>query len=724
MTDSKMLDTRNAVERIDLLGKSVPLTRSQRMHLRAMLDRMESARKATRNGILPDQWRGQANRSVVEQDNQEQTYKELDAAATLTADEQAVYDAYIEEIRGLAAQARPVIESLFGRDVLSEIDYTLRMIVDQSSKPKNLSPVDNVQEVMQAWLENNGSLKDPKFHKHPLLITDFFSEAERQLKFMADMVHLAPAVRDALKVVGHPQMQQELAQRFGTNYQRDVVRTLAKASGTYHRAPLSAGERMAEWFGRNIAVNRLAAKISPIFNNHVGGLVLYSSLMRPTEAARFMARIAVEQRRPLDFTATRELMTDPFMYDRWAGSAQRLVRPSYHSKDAWKPKHKLSMWYRKMQEALLAPMKWAEMRNAAILYRHYLAEGLSRSEAVAKVSLMTRESQNPTSPFEESPFVDTVKGNPLGAMFLMFQGQPNVAQNIILRKAVEAKQAARAGDKRKANAIRGEIAWAINGLAMNAALTVGFRAALFALRGGGKDDDDKKRAADAAVDVATDLANTVAPGTGMMVQNLAAPLFDRDPFVLQSTVGAVATNLVRASRQGGELLREGWDEDRAIAMTTELVRGVGALLGAPTEGLKQALELTGTMPKPDFSQRHNVAKHFARYGGESGDQIKAYIDKFFEANPDSTLGLGLPGKTFTVRGERYEFTDEEHDAIVQKAMARAARRIGTVDPESTSDRKMERIKRVLQMAVDYERNRVIRQIPRSELAERKKKKVK
>jgi hypothetical protein len=359
---------------------------------------------------------------------------------------------------------------------------------------------------------------------------------------------------------------------------------------------------------------------------------------------------------------------------------------------------------------------------------------LSRADAVAKVALMTRDSQNPVTPFEESPFVDAVKRNPLMAMFFMFQGQPSVSQNILLRLGTQAKAAGRRGDKAEQRRLLRQMTWAAGGLATNAAVTVAFRSAMRVAKVAGvaallsgkwkEDDEDEDRMTGVVVDAASDLMNTAVPGTGMLAQNILAPVMMRDPYTLQSTVGAVATNLSRGWKHGVALGKEGFDPDHAIAAGAELMRGLGAILGLPTEGVKEALELTGTMPKPDFSQRHNVAKHFARYGGESGDQIKAYIDKFYEANPDSTLGLGLPGKTFTVRGERYEFTDEEHDAIVQKAMARAARRIGTVDPESTSDRKMERIKRVLQMAVDYERNRVIRQIPRSELAERKKKKVK
>jgi hypothetical protein len=263
------------------------------------------------------------------------------------------------------------------------------------------------------------------------------------------------------------------------------------------------------------------------------------------------------------------------------------------------------------QRWMLSGMQKAEIANAIDAYQALRAAGWDETRALAACEQWTRDTQNPSTPIEQTgQFVDMRVGG-FGGLLAPFFGQPTVTADQLQGQWLKARRTK--NWRRFAVFAAGVLASAAFSVAL-AALVRRMNKGMF------QDDDEKKRQREAYNTASEALGETVA-----VVDPLAGRAADLAfPRLWRLTTGehvqatkqwsdeSLVGQVYNESQAVADGLTKWWEKEELTDADAERLmlsahRSLGLILGLPTGGVEQAVRATAgatgnpigvTEPKP------------------------------------------------------------------------------------------------------------------------------
>ncbi|MDD5707364.1 MAG: hypothetical protein PHR35_15685, partial [Kiritimatiellae bacterium] len=407
--------------------------------------------------------------------------------------------------------------------------------------------------------------------------------------------------------------------RWGTGALRSMKETLAYA--TYqkgHTDAFNLVQRLLARRERAVSGFILGMRLTSAALNRYAGAITLAGRVAATgagggaTAAKFLARVfnpkpgfarlGVPERQAV----YDKLIGDGYLYDRWHRSpyrvfaqlaSQRLeVEESERASQNARALKRRDAWQRFQQWALSGMVK-GEIGNGIDLYLSLRQAGRSEADAIHAVSRMTRDTQNPSTPLEETGLHTAVRSAGLG-WFLPFLGQPTVMWDLVKAEYLKSKASGTWRGFRTAAA----------GAIVACLFSVALRALVRRVSKGlmdGDDDDERDRDAELAntvLDLTGELSASLMPGADQVIQGLVRPILAwstgnrsfMPPMATDSTLfGQIS---VSGDSIGKAIVRaaEGKDftEEQVEKLVMDIHRLVGMATGLPTGGLEQAARVT------------------------------------------------------------------------------------------------------------------------------------
>ena len=460
-------------------------------------------------------------------------------------------------------------------------------------------------------------------HKNPILIGNAFRSFEEHVRDMSVFVAYAELQRDVNTVLNDPEVEKSIAQRWGTSMIPEIKRYYAYL--TYQEGASDKWnlfQKGAAFIQRNFSVSTLGFRMSSIALNRVGGTMMNQVWLlnnMPGVAAHYALRSANPLRVPFAILSKEakeireDLLKVGYFKARWETDAFRVFGQTPKEQQralkagANELKELGKLRYRQLQNFSMSGMGWAEMRNVVELVQALQDSGKSRAEAIDLAVTITRDTQNPSTPMEDTIMYRDIKRSAFTGVFLPFLGQPTVIADYVGRQIDIARDEAKTD---KAAAAK-RIAIATLGASLTGIYAVLQRAIVRAASKGVLGDDEEKEEKEKdrelfrrLMDSTQELADIIFPGTGRALDLPHAVIESaisgrRDAFRnLQrpgNVLGRISTSFYQAIR---ELMEAGQTKDidfhEAEKIGSALNRSVGALTGLPGGGIEQAVRVGKT----------------------------------------------------------------------------------------------------------------------------------
>jgi len=488
-------------------------------------------------------------------------------------------------------------------------------------------------------------------HKNPILIGNAFRSFEEHVRDMSVFVTYAELQRDVNTVLNDPDVEASIAQRWGTSMIPEIKRYYAYL--TYQEGASDKWnifQKGAAFIQRNFSVSVLGFRASSIALNRVGGTMMNQVWLlnnMPKVAANYALRAANPLRAPFvllskDAKAIREeLLGVGYFKARWVNDAFRVFGQTPKEQQralkagANELKELGKLKYRQLQNFSMSGMGWAEMRNVVELVQALQDSGKSRAEAIQLAEKITRDTQNPSTPMEDTIMYRDIKKSAFTGLFLPFLGQPTVIADYVGRQIDIARDEAKtdkvAAAKRIAIATLGASLTGIYAVLQRAVVRAASKGLL-----GGDDEDEKEKDREffrKMIDTTQELADIIFPGTGRALDLPVAVVESaisgkRDAFRnLQrpgNILGRISVSFIQATR---EIMEAGQTKDidfnEVEQIASALNRSVGAIAGSPGGGIEQAVRvgkgITGSRP---FGKAEKAKATSRRRSGRRSKQRK------------------------------------------------------------------------------------------------------
>jgi len=527
------------------------------------------------------------------------TPKQIDVAAEL-----------VRILTDMGAKGNETSNELVGRDLFLSLAYwPLR--VDRSDSPwapdSQLATVADAPKFQTQVLDKMGLLKDRQKHGHPVLIGDAFETFNDHAHLMSHYIHMAVPVRDALSILKNAEVFDAIAKRWSPRAVATIVDRIYRLSGTrtlLDDARKSSLVRWAARMERNISVSMLWMRLTSILKNRIGGGMLMSSQLTPSQAARFWMPTSMPfNAGPANKAAREALMRNGYFRKRWAADlARSMASAAELSLDKQSARNKFAYNYKRLQNFGLRPMALAEMENAVKLYRILRADGMSESEAVAEAERLTRMTQNPSSAAEETGMYEHVKRGGVG-LFLPFFGQPSVAADLLAGSLMQVKYDRKQGVSTAQS--RKRMAATAAGLAANLAFSIALEEFVRNVKRGDDDDEPEKSEYEQQIALArrlvrilVEVADLAQPGAGKIMEGIGAfateiatgrpqEIRDENMFAAMVSSGQRAVrDIIKGAAGEGDVAQE-----RLERGATDAIEVAGKLTGGPAGGPVQIFEM-------------------------------------------------------------------------------------------------------------------------------------
>jgi hypothetical protein len=586
--ESTIIDWRTRLTPVEVGVETVQMTVAEKMELAAAMEDPETNIMIGMNGWMVQRRKGQLDARILGETPGETIGMVQDVLNTLTTEQKQIVSLMVDQLTGMSAEANKVSVALEGWEKFTKVRYWPRK-VDRSTTAQVVD--------MDARGQYNESLKNIGFTKeriettHPVMAGDIFSTFFEHAHMMSKYAKLSLAVHDANVLLGQPVFASEIRARLGSAYIQNTRTMLQNLSGLRGYKDMTGAHKIADLLTRNVAVSILWMRATSIIYNRFGGSIqAFSELMHsnPKAAARFLTRTVfpVSLHSADGKEIVELLMKNGYMGDRWGHDMSRVYSPLPHERAGDHANTKFKMRWRKMQEWGLKPMANAEMRNMIAVYKALVNSGVSSAEAVQTAEDITRATQNPSTPLEESAAYTAIKGASLGWMF-PFLGQPMVSRNLVVRDYLLLKNAGDKGDKRMIRQMRGALAATIIGLVGNVVLEQAVRALVRKLSRPPPDDEPElsEKALSVLMDSASSVADFLIPGTGKVIDGIQTMVSMRQPRD-SSFIGGIISKVSSGYRRVANPYDRDDDYDPAKMEkgVMDLMEATGNIVGGPVGG--------------------------------------------------------------------------------------------------------------------------------------------
>jgi len=624
-TRRDMLDLSYQLREVELAdGRKILMTRGEMMTLYGMTLDEDARLKLVANGWIPARWRKGKGEDVEIIRGQGEDYDARLAAseaiiggvvAQLTPAEKAFVEWMVaDQSREWARRGNETSRRMTGAELFEDKPHiTLAGSIDREAVVPDVDHDDFARGTHM--VDNMGLTKERQAHSHALFVRDIFSIYRQQARDMSVYTAWSIPFRDAMTLLSRGPALSAIVNRWGKDAVRTMKETLAYV--TYQKGHTDNWTATQKWFYRR---ERAAAGFilgmqasSAMLNRYAGALAMAAAIESEGIAvagarARFlarvfrpqagMARLGVRERR----AAYDALMADGYLYDRWHRSPYRvfaqLASARMEREEAGRVlRESRSLarrdWWQRFQQKALSFMTAGEIGNGVDLYLTLRSGGMSQADAVRTVSRLTRLTQNPSTPLDETTQYTSIRSGGLGFM-MPFTGQPAVLWNYVKAEHIKARRSGNWGPFRAA------LTGAVSATLFSVALRMVLRRASKGLMDG--DDDDEKElnreTANTILDLAGEFSGAVMPGGDQLAQAFLRPaiayaLNDRS---LASVPPGDSTLLSRVMESGYRMWKVPWRVARGEAWTEEQVeklfidahRLIGMTTGLPTGGIEQA----------------------------------------------------------------------------------------------------------------------------------------
>ena len=624
----------------EVLGYNHTFKPVQIMELYALTRNQDNYQALLRGGFKGEQY-GEANdvgRFIILGETADATAEAIDQLVnTLTPQQKALIDRAIEHLAEAAAEGNRTSLEVMGYEDYTREFYWPRRVERKNAREE--SPEDAMSRVKgfgPAALTGLGMRKKIVEHKEPIVLGNAFNTYNDHIRQMADWTHLTVPTLDALHVLNSESVKGIMAETVGKEMRRMITRTIAR---TTHLAKHSdawgkswIARKVAKQM-RNAAVSILAFRQTSKIFNRVGGSLLISNRMHAISTRigldfdRYTAKPAFFSPAERERISAIIFKHSGFFHQRINQDQASVYAQLPTDEDTLHTENELRQ--RKWSHRAMSGMGQMELSNAIAAFKAFKNAGCSDAEAVWQVEMATRETQNPSTPLEETGYNIMLKENPLAGAAFMFFGQPAVASSMLLTDLQRAGYAHKSGQG-KAKAYK-NVLRSIAALTASSLFTVGVRRAVSLASGGmlalfwkmmtGDDDEENKALAQQnewdALGFVGDLTDSLTgtPGLSMFTTSLAnlgktAMSFDADTekkgtkllaaggkaFEGEATpafISAISKGYRAAQNAARYYESEDREEDwwRLEKAGLDAIETVGAWSGLPTGGPVQILKV-------------------------------------------------------------------------------------------------------------------------------------
>jgi len=545
----------------------------------------------------------------------------------LTDAQRGLMDYFMEEFQRHSPAANEVSQRLEGFEAFYNDTYFPRMV--ESNRNRSVSQTDLLKEtdVQAQTLNDLGFKKERWAHSIEFLLgnpMDMFNghmEYFLRYTYLAEpTLHMArvltlsfPALQDADEPPP-PSPSSVIKERLGSEFYNELGRHVKRVAGTSRDDTDWSDSKLV--FGRlmrKVAVGIMGFRATTWAVNRVAGSVPIAFELANTDTAaamRFLGNNVSHVRWSKGFRATQAyLLEHGYFYDRWERDPLRV----YANMPVVKKGDGKVVWWLRAQERIRKVGQYsmrlhaaAELTNAVHAFDALVAGGMEREAARDEVARIMRQTQNPSTPFEESGWLIRIKHNPYLTLMLPFMGNPTVLANYGLKAHMELKRALAAGEKG---------AWApwqraMGGLVFGALTVSLMRYLIGRLRAGDDPEKAKRQARYAMQGIFNEMADSlVVPGAGRFVVD---PLMNGMVAWHSKTAGAGGDAMVKSFfDQFGDTLLQGMADDGRWAWSKVRKAVAKGDMEAAEQAFLDVLKLTGQMsglPAGGVTQAYEMAR--------------------------------------------------------------------------------------------------------------------
>jgi hypothetical protein len=619
-TPDDMLAAEYALEDVQLAdGRSVALTRAEMMSLYGMTLDEDARKKLVANGWRPARFR--KDKSVTIRGVGDDYDAQMDASealvesvvANLTARERAFVEWMVRgQSRTWADRGNAVSREVLGVSIFrSESHFTLARAVAREAEIPQVDAV--AAGLSQHMVDRMGLTRDRQAHTHTLLLRSVFAVYRQQARDMSVYTAWAIPFRDAISMVSRGPAVPAIVRRWGTTAINDIKDSLAFL--TYqkgHTDHFNGLQKAMRGFEGRIATWVLGARLSTIALNRYGGGIMMASeiaAVSPALAAKYAWKVFRPQVgmsrtwwSPRRREIREKLIKRGYFYDRWERSAFRvfgqLTSQRMEATEEGNARKELAKLERQRKRGvisafMLSGMKHAEIANTIDAWEVLQDAGWTEEKILEALENWTRETQNPSTPMEESGTYRDLRTSGLG-FAMPFMGQPTVVAN---KMQMEFELARKSGSYRR-------FASTAAAVVVAAAITAGLRKLVRSLSAG-PDDDEDERSRDREMlrlvdDFAGELASVAFPGLDRIVGDVWKYVYaySTGDMQMKPRVAEDQTMMAPIARAGmgvvngtiqafqGELT-----EAKAEKLMLSAHQLVGLAAGLPTGGVEQMVRV-------------------------------------------------------------------------------------------------------------------------------------
>ena len=642
----KYLSWSKRTRRLDLPDAKVVRFTGPELLNAVLLSRIPDTRLLViQNGVISRRFAGIASRVVKLSDRD---LREIEKS--LTPVERELAGAIAGYLDG------PLRESINAASVVHEgraiaiRDHYFPRTPDRAQMQKNIGDIRNV--FSRKWLEQQGFLKPTVEHKIPFVLDNALNVFFSHIQVATAYAHMSVPIRNALMVLGNPEVAESLRSRMGSKFiplMESYLEDVSGASGVY----LNTWERLTRTLARNAAVAKLAWRISTIWNNFAGAPTVLATQMSRVQKLKYIKYIPNVRRNAGSYFDKNIAPHSPFLKRRYGRDPYRLLVYASASDVSGLPKGQLSYYWRTLQDGSLQPISKAERYGVVAAWRMLMDEAkvnnksASESELASsvakKLGLWVRRTQNPTTEAEMSAVGRQSRKNPLLGIILMFTSQPAKQRDVLSLSFMAGKRSKLWGPF---------ISTAVLSLLAGAAVPGVGRHIMAWIRRGGREEEKysdwvkRKTALDYSIDA---LANTLDITVHPVVADAVRVIRNKVKYGQMyggTVVGSAVEDLLKLVDIVKLEFKSGMSEneqekaaERIHNLTFDVIRGLALITGAPLDAPVEYVEGALKALEPRMTR----------------SEIQAELDKVSYADTAMNRKLGRVGLPKSGKDKQWQF---------------------------------------------------------------------
>lgn len=459
----------------------------------------------------------------------------------------------------------------------------------------------------QRQLEDEGFTQLREEHEHPIIFGDALSKFDNYLHKAAKYIGLAIPVRDALMVLGHPDVGKALLSSMGPRFRNNMMKYLndISAMNPPNKSPF---DKVFQFLSRNAAIEALGYRPTTILKTYLGSALNMTTQMSAHENAAFGKNHAWVIAHPQEAAKifNEEIAPhSPYTADRYdPRQTQRIL--GYLGEADNLASNKAVQLYKEVQDVSIKPHNLVERQSAIAHWRmqNELHPDRSPADKAWELEKAIRRSQNTVSQLDMSEFGRDVSKNNWMKLGFMFTSPVQKARDLLRMGLMDFQRSGKTSqDYAKFVSTYAAVTAAM--IAVPAAL----RPLTTAIYNGFQPPKKEKTAGDYIAESLIDAADLAQPIAGQTFRSMYE--YWKNPSAHSLAQSNVVSKYILDDFAGGildaarEVNKKGWsgaDAEKMKKAYEKIITGASGVAGVPGVdvsigyggGIAKAVEATGS----------------------------------------------------------------------------------------------------------------------------------